>query len=86
MTKSASQSRGSLIEQGAGYTLFWSGKEKEDRCISSVGFMIKNCMANKLHSLPFGHSDRLISVRLPVQDNVFATLISVYTPTLLADR
>ena len=33
--------QGSLREDGAGYTLFWSGKDKEERCLSDVGFVIK---------------------------------------------
>ena len=47
--------------------------------------MIKNTIAGKLQSLPIGHSDRLMSLRLPIQDNKFATIISVYAPTLQAD-
>ena len=40
---------GSLVEQGAGYTLFWSGRAKEEHRQSGVGFMMKNAIANKLH-------------------------------------
>ena len=32
--------QGSLTEDGAGYTLFWSGKNKDERRLSGVGFMI----------------------------------------------
>ena len=77
--------QGSLNEHGAGYSLFWSGKGKEDRRLSGVGFMIKNSIASKLPSLPVGHSDRLMSLRLPLHDNQFVTIISVYAPTLQAD-
>ena len=77
--------QGSLTEHGAGYTLFWSGKAEDERRLSGVGFMIKNTIAGKLQSLPIGHSDRLMSLRLPIQDNKFATIISVYAPTLQAD-
>ena len=77
--------QGSLTEQGAGYTLFWSGKGKEESRQSGVGFMIKTSIAKKLQNLPVGHSDRLMSLRLPLRDNQFVTLISVYAPTLLAD-
>ena len=48
---------GSLVEHGAGYTLFWSGRGKEEHRQSGVGFMIKNNIAKKLHALPTGHSD-----------------------------
>ena len=75
----------SLTEQEAGYTLYWSETGKDDRKLSGVGFMIKNSIASKLQSLPGGHSDRLMSLRLPLQDNQFVTIISVYAPTLQAD-
>ena len=68
----------SLVEQDAGYTLFWSGKAKEERRLSGVGFMIKTPIPSKLHSLPVGHSDRLMFLRLPLLNNKFATFISVY--------
>ncbi|XP_035672024.1 uncharacterized protein LOC118413014 [Branchiostoma floridae] len=77
--------QGSLTEHGAGYTLYWSGKGRDERRLSGVGFMIKNSIANKLQNLPVGHSDRLMSLRLPLQDNQSVTLISVYAPTLQAD-
>ena len=77
--------QGSLIEHGAGYCLYWFGKNKEERRLSGVGFMIKTSIANRLQSLPVGHSDRLMSLRLPIQDNKFATIISVYAPTMQAD-
>lgn len=40
-----------LVEHGARYTLFWSGKSKEDRRLSGVGIMIKTTIANKLENL-----------------------------------
>ncbi|XP_068675615.1 craniofacial development protein 2-like [Montipora foliosa] len=76
---------GSLVERGAGYALFWSGRRKEEHRQSGVGFMIKNNIAKKLHALPTGHSDRIMSLRLPLQGDKFATLVSVYSPTLQAD-
>ena len=77
--------QGSLSEQGAGYTLYWSGKSKDERRLSGVGFMIKNTIAGKLQNLPVGHSDRLMSLRLPLREDKFVTIISVYAPTLQAD-
>ncbi|XP_068735636.1 craniofacial development protein 2-like [Montipora capricornis] len=76
---------GSLVEHGAGYTLFWSGRGKEEHRQSGVGFMIKNNIAKKLHALPTGHSDRIMSLRLPLQGDKSATFVSVYSPTLQAD-
>ncbi|XP_076467573.1 uncharacterized protein LOC143298578 [Babylonia areolata] len=77
--------QGSLTEEGAGYTLYWSGKSKTERRLSGVGFMIKSSIASKLHSLPVGHSDRIMSLRLPLTSNCFVSLFSVYAPTLQAD-
>ena len=75
---------GSLKENGAGYTLYWSGKPKEEPRHYGVGFMIKNSIASKLTNLPKGISDRIITLRLPISDTQQATLVSVYAPTLLA--
>ena len=47
--------------------------------------MMKTQIANRPQSLPIGHSDRLMSFRLPIQGNRFASLISAYAPTLLAN-
>ena len=77
--------KGSLKEQGAGYTLFWSGKPTDERRLSGVGFMMRNSIASKLETLPTGHSDRIMSMRLPLDNKQHLTLFSVYAPTLLAD-
>lgn len=74
----------SLVEHGAGSTLYWSGKKKEERRLFGVGLMIKNTIANKLHILPVGHSDCL-SLRLPLKTNQLLAIFSVYAPTLQGD-
>lgn len=76
---------GSLREHGAGYTLYWSGKQATKRRRSGVGFMIRDSIATKLASLRTGHSDRIISMRLPLRDQQHATLLIVYATTLQAD-
>ena len=43
--------QGSLREDGAGYTLFWSWKNKDERRLSCVGFMIETSIARKLQKL-----------------------------------
>ena len=73
--------QGSLTEDGTGYTLFWSGKNKDERRL----FMIKTFIARKLQNLPVDHSDRIMSRRLSIQDNKFATVRSVYAPILQAE-
>ena len=45
---------GSLTEGDIGYTLFWSGKKKNERRLSGVGFMIKTSTAKKLQNVPVG--------------------------------
>ena len=70
--------QGLLTEDGTGYTLLWTGKNKDERRLFGVGFKIKTSIARKLQNLPIGHSDRLISQRLPFQDDKFATVLSVY--------
>ena len=62
-----------------------SGKNKDERRLSGVGFMIKTSIARKVQNLPVGHSDRIMSLRLPIQDNKFATVLSEYAPTLQAE-
>ena len=76
---------GSLQEHGAGYTLYWSGKPETERRLSGVGFMVRNSIASKLENQPAGHSDRIISMRLPLWNQQYATFFSVYTPTLKAE-
>ena len=46
---------------------------------------LKLPLPKKLQNLPVGHSDRIMSLRLPIQDNKFATVLSVYAPTLQAE-
>ena len=55
---------GSLEERSVGYTMFWSGKPENERRLSGVGFMIKSKIVTKLESLPTGHSDRIMQMRL----------------------
>ena len=72
------------MEDGAGYTFFWSGKNKDERRLSGVGFMIKTSIARKLQNLPVGHSNRNMSLRLTIQ-NTFATVLIVYASILQAE-
>ena len=76
--------QGSLREDGANYTLFWSGKNKDKCRLSGVSFMIKTSITRKLENFPAGHSDHVMFLRLPIQDK-FATVLSVYAPTLQAE-
>ena len=40
--------QGSLTKDGASYTLFWSGKSKDEHCLSGVSFIIKTSIPRKL--------------------------------------
>ena len=67
--------QGSLTEDGA--DCFWFGKNKDERRLSGIGFMIKTSIARKLQNLPVDHSGHIMSLRLPIQDKKFATVLSV---------
>ena len=73
---------GEITEAGAGYTFFWSGKTQDERRDAGVGFAIRTALVKNLESLPKGISDRLMSMRLPLQGKKHLTLISVYAPTM----
>ena len=72
--------QGSLREDGAGYTLFWSGKSKDKCRLSGVSFMIKTSITRKLQILPDYHSVHIMSLGLQIKDK-FATVLSVQAET-----
>ena len=47
--------------------------------------MVRNSIASKLETLPTWNSDRITSVRLPLNKEQYLTLFSVYVPTVPAD-
>ncbi|KAI8776452.1 craniofacial development protein 2, partial [Biomphalaria glabrata] len=47
--------------------------------------MVKQSLAKKLLDIPAGHSDRLMSLRLPLDGSRYVTIISAYAPTLQAE-
>ncbi|KAI8740146.1 craniofacial development protein 2 [Biomphalaria glabrata] len=71
-------SQGLLTERGAGYTLYWSGKGPEEHMQSGVAFVVKQSFAKKLLDISVGHSDRLMSLRLPLGGSRYVTIISAY--------
>jgi len=64
------------------YTFFWSGKSKEERRDSGVGFAIRNTIMYLLKEDPSPVSDRIITMHLPLKKNAYATIKSVYAPTM----
>jgi exonuclease III len=77
---------GKLTEMGGGYTFFWKCKLKEEPRHHGVGFAIKNKLVNQLQENPCGISERLMTLRLSLSKNRFATIISAYAPTMQADE
>nr|VZI06603.1 unnamed protein product [Spirometra erinaceieuropaei] len=75
--------QGQLVEVGAGYTFFWSGRPRAERRDAGVAFAIRNDIVGRLPCLPQGINDRLMSLRLPLRrGGKFATIISAYAPTM----
>ncbi|VDM01946.1 unnamed protein product [Schistocephalus solidus] len=72
---------GQLEVVGAGYT-FWCGRPKAERRDADVAFSIRNDIVGHLPCLPQGINDRLMSLRLPLRGDRFATIISAYAPPM----
>ena len=64
------------------YSYFWSGKPEKERREDAVGFAIKKDNVIKLTEMPRPVSDRIMTTRLPLSKDNFATIISVYAPTM----
>ncbi len=73
---------GQIVESGAGYTFFWSGRGENERREAGVGFAIKSHLVSKLASLPTAINDRLMTLKLPLLGKKQATIVSVYAPTM----
>nr|VZI44596.1 unnamed protein product [Spirometra erinaceieuropaei] len=74
--------QGQLEEVGAGYTFFWRGRPRAERRDAGVAFAIRTDIVGRLPCLPQGINDRLMSLRLPLWENKFATIISAYAPPM----
>lgn len=49
---------------------------------NGVGFASKTTLAGKLVGVPKGMNDRLMTMRLPRTQGMFATIVSAYAPTM----
>ncbi|VDL90713.1 unnamed protein product [Schistocephalus solidus] len=78
--------QGQLEEVGAGYTFFWSGRPKAERHDAGVAFAIRSDIVGRLPCLPQGINDRLMSLRLPLRGDQFATIISAYAPPMTSSN
>lgn len=72
-----------LTEIG-GYTYFWKGKPNGIKREGGVGFAIRSELLSQMEQ-PHGISDRIMCLRLPLPCGRFASVISVYAPTLGSD-
>ena len=64
------------------YSFFWSGKSEGERREARVGFAIKKDIITRLTEMPWPVNDRIMMMRLPLSKDNFATIISVYAPTM----
>lgn len=69
-------------ELGLGYTFFWKGKSQESPRIHGVGFAIRTKLVADHNLMPTYFSERLMSVRIPLEGENHATIFSAYAPTL----
>ena len=61
---------------------FWSGKPEGERSEAGVGCVIKKDIATKVIEMPRPESNRITTMRLPLSKGNFATIMSVYAPTM----
>ena len=64
------------------YSFFWSDRPKGERREAGVGFAIKKDIVTMLTEMPRPVSDRIMMMRLPLSKDNYATIISVYAPTM----
>ena len=76
---------GSIIEDHGGYTFFWKGLPQQERRIHGVGYAVRNSILEKCGTVPVGISERLMKFRIPLTSHRYATIFSVYAPTLMAE-
>ncbi|VDL96682.1 unnamed protein product [Schistocephalus solidus] len=67
-----------LEKVGAGYTFFWSGHPKVERCDADVTFATRNDVMGRLPCLSQGINDRMLSPRQPLRGDKFTAIISTY--------
>ena len=76
----------SLTEMGEGYTFIWKGLSPDAPRFHGVGFAIKSDLLRRLPETPVGISERLMTLRIPLASKRYATIISAYAPTLMAEE
>ena len=67
---------------GTGYTFLLSGLPTVARSIHGVGFAVRTAPLQSTQESPISIDERLMTLRLPLAKNRFATIASVYSQTL----
>lgn len=73
-----------FTEESSGYTFYWSGRAEGFRKEGGEAFTVWSGIVSGLEQLPSGFNDQIMSMRLPLMQNHFVSLVSVYTPTMYA--
>ncbi|CAH2084688.1 unnamed protein product [Euphydryas editha] len=76
---------GELTEHGGGYTFYCIGRPNTETRHSGVGFALRTPLARKLEECSRYISDRIIILRLHLENNNYINIISVYAPTMDRD-
>ena len=71
-----------LVEMGTGCTSFWSGLPKVAHRIHGVGFSVRTALLQSTQESSIAIDERLMTLRLPLAKDCFATFVSVYASTL----
>ncbi|CAB4039592.1 Hypothetical predicted protein, partial [Paramuricea clavata] len=71
-----------LTEPTSGYTYLWSGLPESEKRLYGVGFAIKTSIVKELENLPTAVNERLMWLRVKINEKRYATIISAYAPTM----
>ena len=73
-----------MEETTLGYTFFWKGLPPGSHRIHGVGFAVKTSLMRSFSEQQVGLIERLMTWRIPLEKSRYATLFSVYAPTLVS--
>ncbi|XP_076036407.1 uncharacterized protein LOC143022192 [Oratosquilla oratoria] len=77
---------GSLTETGEGYTFFWQGAPLDQPRQMGVDIAVRSSILQTIPTAPTGISPRIMTWRIPLAKAQYATLLSVYGPTLPSEE
>ena len=66
----------------AGHTIFWTRKPDGDAQEHFVAIAVKNCLISRLSEDSKPVNERMITPQLPLTQNIYCTLISIYAPIM----